>query len=90
LSSDWDQGDLARMLALEHAFGAIALMWAGQFAEQHGGKPSQAVMQLRDAILGAALDSKDHNGPLGALINAHLQRMFEHVSNMARHADKGF
>lgn len=78
------------MLALEHAFGTITLMWACQFAEQQGAKPSQAVAQLRAAVLGSVLDSKDHDGPIGNLISAHLQRMFQHVGIMAEHADKGF
>jgi hypothetical protein len=78
------------MLALEHAFGTMTFMWACQFAEQQGTKPSQAVAQLRDAVVSSALDSKDHAGPIGGLINAHLERMFKHVGKMAEHADNGF
>lgn len=90
LSSDWDQDGLARMLALEQAFGVIALMWACQFAEQQGAKPSQAVAQLREAVLSSGLDSKDHRSQVSALIDAHLRRMFEHVGKRAEHADRGF
>jgi hypothetical protein len=90
LSSSWDEDDLARMLALEHAFSTITLMWACQFADQQRTKPSKAVAQLREAVLSSVLDSKDHNGPIGALINGHLHRMFEHVRKIAEHADRGY
>lgn len=90
MSSNWDQDDLARMLALEQAFGTLTFMWACQFADHQRTKPTQAVAQLRDAVLGSVFDSRDHGALMGDLISAHLQRMFDHVHKMASNADKGY
>lgn len=90
MSTVHDADDLARLIALEHAFGALTLMWCCQFANQQGSLPSDAASQFRTATLGAVFDSKEHAGELGALVAAHLHRLFSDLEKMTAHADQGF
>ena len=89
MSSNYDLDDLARLLALEHAFGALALISACNFSRLENIKPSEAVAQFRSAIEGSLYDSSDTSKEVRELKRIHLKRMFDHVSEMAKHADKG-
>ncbi len=86
MSSDWDQDDLARLLALEHAFAALALISAGNFARLDGVRISEAVAQFRDAIVGSIHDTTLPDG-LKEPMHRHLTRLFDHVSAQARLLD---
>jgi hypothetical protein len=90
MSQEWDTSDLARMLALEHAFGALSLMWSCQFAQTAGIKPSEAAAQYRSAILSSLYDAKDYPPSVHALIKQHLEHMLDNLTKMAAHADGDF
>ncbi len=89
MSSNFDLDDLARLLALEHAFSALALISAGNFAYLAKVKPSEAVRQFRTAIESSIYDSADTPADVRELMRKHLKRMFDHIVQMAEHADKG-
>lgn len=89
MSANWSLDDLARLIALEHAFGALALISAGNFAQLANVKPSEAVKQFRTAIEGSVHDG-DIPPDVRDLMRQHLKRIFDNVSDMARHADLGF
>ncbi len=90
MSSDWDSEDLARLIALESAFGTLALMWAGIFAHHANSKPSAAVKQLRSAMLGSFSDTKEYSDDIEQRVKAHQTRLLDHVERMALHADEGY
>jgi len=50
MSAEWDSDDFARLLALEHAFGALALISAANFALGANTTPAEAVAHFRAAI----------------------------------------
>jgi hypothetical protein len=89
MSSDFDLDDFARLLALEHAFGALTLISAGNFAYLAEVKPSEAIRQFRSAIESSIYDSADTPADVRVLMRKHLKRMFDHIAQMAEHADKG-
>jgi hypothetical protein len=90
MSNDFNQNDLARLLALEHAFCSLALMSASNFAFLAATKPSDAVNQFRSAIEGSMLDTKEYPKDVNTLMQAHLKRIFDHIAQMAVHADLGW
>ena len=90
MSADFDRDDLARLIALEHAFYGLTLISAGNFAHLAGILPSEAVKQFRSAIEGAVFDAGDMPKETKDLIRTHLKRMFDHVAGMAVHADEGY
>ena len=89
MSADLNLDDMARLLALEHAFGALALISAGNYAHLAGVTPSEAVQQFRAAIECATYDAGTRPKELQAAMRAHLKRMFDHLASMAKHADQG-
>jgi hypothetical protein len=89
MSNDFNQDDLARLLALEHAFCSLALISASNFAFLAATKPSEAVKQFRSAIEGSMLDTKEYSSELNTRMQIHLKRMFDHIAKMAIHADLG-
>jgi len=89
MSSDFDKNDLARLLALEHAFCSLALISASNFAYLAEMKPSEAVQKFRESIEGSLFDSADAPMDVRDLMRVHLGRLFDHVASMARHADQG-
>lgn len=89
MSADWDHDDLARLLALEHAFCALALISASNFAYLAETTPSAAVKQFRDAIEGSVYDTGQASQETKAAMKHHLKRMFDHIAEMAKHADQG-
>ena len=90
MSADWDSDDLTRLIALESAFGTLTIMWAGMFAHHANSKPSVAVKQLREAMLGSFADTKEYTGDIGQRIKYHQTRLLDHVERMAQHADEGY
>jgi hypothetical protein len=89
MSADFDFDDVARLLALEHAFSALALISAGNYAQLAGVTPSEAVVQFRNAIEGSVYDAGDRPKEVKDAMRTHLKRMFDHVAVMAKHADQG-
>ena len=89
MSANWSADDLARLIALEHAFGALALISAGNFAQLANVKPSEAVKQFRTAIEGSIHDGSVPT-EIRDLMRQHLKRLFDNVADMAKHADHGF
>jgi hypothetical protein len=89
MSSEFDLDDFARLLALEHAFGALALICASNFAYLAKVKPSEAVRQFRSAIESSIHDTADTPADVRELMRKHLKRLFDHVAHMAEHTDKG-
>jgi len=89
MSSDFDIDDFARLLALEHAFSALTLISAGNFAYLADIKPSEAISQFRSSIESSIYDSADTPKDVRNLMRMHLKRMFDHVADMAEHADNG-
>ena len=89
MSSDWNQDDLARLLALEHAFCSIALISASNFSYLANTTPSEAVKQFRSAIEGSMFDVGDIPKETNVLMRKHLKRIFDHIASMAIHADEG-
>jgi hypothetical protein len=89
VSANWSADDLARLVALAHAFGILALISAGNFAQLANVKPSEAVKQFRRAIKGSVHDG-DLASDVQVLMRKHLKRIFDNVSDMAKHADHGF
>ena len=90
MSANWDESYLARMLALEHAFGAISLMWAGMYASNAGCKPSEAVKLFKDSVLSSLYDGKDRSADIISLEKAHLENLLGNLEKMAALADKGY
>lgn len=88
MSADFDADDLARLLALEHAFCSLALISASNFARLNNSKPSEAVAQFRAAIEGSIYDTAEMPPEVGKRMRLHLRRLFDHVAGMAIHADK--
>ncbi|UCI30946.1 hypothetical protein [Mesorhizobium sp. B4-1-4] len=89
MSADWDHDDLARLLGLEHAFCALALISASNFAYLAETTPSAAVKQFREAIEGSVYDTGQASKETKAAMKRHLKRMFDHIAGMAKHADLG-
>lgn len=89
MSDSFQADDLARLVALEHAFNALALISASNYAFLANTTPSAAVAQFRTAIESSVYDTGDMSKELQALAHAHLKRMFDHVAQMAKHADQG-
>jgi hypothetical protein len=90
MSADFDRDDLARLLALEHAFYATALVSAANFANLQNAKAgsdemstSQAVQMFREGVESSLFDRKDYPTDIRSLISGHLKRMFDHVAGMA-------
>lgn len=83
MSAHYDADDLARLLALEHAFNALALISACNFAHVAKTTPSEAVAHFREAIEGSLYDVADTPEAVRHLMKQHLKRMFDHVSMMA-------
>jgi len=88
VSADFDFDDMARLMALEHAFSAMALISAGNLAHLANVTMSQAVQQFRDAIESSVHDVGDRPKELQVAMQAHLKRMFDHLASMAKHADQ--
>jgi len=89
MSSDWDADDLARLLALEHAFNTIALISAGNFSYLSETTVLDAVRRFRSATEGAVLDQRDIPPKTAVAIRKHLGRMFDHVEEMAKLGEQG-
>lgn len=89
MSDSFRDDDLARLIAIEHAFNSLALISASNFAFLANTTPSAAVGQFRSAIESSLYDSGDMSPELQALVRVHLKRMFDHVAAMAKHADEG-
>ncbi|MER8427642.1 hypothetical protein [Mesorhizobium sp. M1403] len=89
MDADWDHDDMARLLALEHAFCALALISASNYAYLAESTPSAAVKQFRAAIEGSVYDSGQASKETQGLMKQHLKRMFDHIAHMAIHADQG-
>ena len=89
MGENFDQDDLARLLALEHAFSALALISASNYSYLANIKPSQAVELFRNSIESAMYDSSDTPAEVKELMREHLKRMFDHVAEMSKHADLG-
>ncbi|WP_089174992.1 hypothetical protein [Bosea sp. AS-1] len=89
MSADFDFDDMARLLALEHAFLSIALISAGNFSGLNNVSTSEAVQMFRDAIEGSVYDAGARPKELQVAMSAHLKRMFDHIATMAKHADQG-
>lgn len=89
MSSDWDDDDFARLLAMEHAFCSLALISANNFASLAQCTTSAAVQQFRSAIEGSIYDTGQVSQETKDLMRQHLKRMFDHVAGMAKHADQG-
>jgi hypothetical protein len=87
MSADFDNDDLTRLLALEHAFVARALISAGNYARLQGIKPSAAVSQFRASIESSLYDTSDMRDETRDLVRKHLRRMFDHVASMATQFD---
>jgi hypothetical protein len=81
VSADFDKDDLARLVALEHAFYTIALIAAANFAHNAGCKPGEAVAYFRssaDGLLhGDTVASKE-------AVREHLKRLFDNLTEIAR------
>ena len=82
--------DFARIHAFEHIVSSLALMWSVSFAQAQGGKPTEAVAQLRHAIVSSLYDSRERPKEFRDLMKSHCERIFEHIEKMARNADQGF
>lgn len=89
MQPDFHADDLARLLALEHALCAMTLISAGNYAYLADVPPSQAVRQFRDAIESSMFDSGSYPEGLRDAMHRHTKRIFEHIEQMAKHADKG-
>lgn len=89
MSDSFDADDLARLIALEHAFNSLALISASNFAFLAETTPSAAVAQFREAVESSVYDSGDMPKEVQTLVREHLKRMFDHVAHMAKHADQG-
>ena len=87
MSTNYDADDLARLLALEYAFGTLAFISACNFAQLSNMKPTAAVDQFRSVIEGSLYDRADYPADVRELIRSHLKRMFDYVAGMAEHAD---
>lgn len=84
MSDDWNHDDLARLLALEHAFYSLALISASNFAYLANTTPDAAVKQFRSAVEGSMLDTKQYPPGTQQAMREHLKRMFDHVASMAK------
>lgn len=88
MSADWNSDDFARLLALEHAFSALAVISASNFAYNEKVTSSEAVAMFRHAIASSVEDTTQF-GPAKSLVSGHLKRMFDHVAVMAKMSDEG-
>jgi hypothetical protein len=81
MSANLDKDELARLVALEHAFYTIALIAAANFSFNAGCKTSEAVAHFRSSAEGSlggeALASKE-------AVREHLKRLFDNLTEMAR------
>ena len=90
MSADFDKDDFARLLALEYAFGALTLISAANYAHLANTKPSAAISEFRSAIESAFSDQRQIPAEVRDLMRQHIRRMFDHIAQMAKHADLGF
>lgn len=88
MSAEWGASDLARLLALEHAFSALAVISAGNFAHNHNMMTREAVKVFRQAIESSVQDTAQL-GVAKPLVVGHLKSMFDHVALMAEMTDQG-
>ena len=83
MSADWDADDLARLLALEHAFCAVTLLSASNYANLSRSTPSEVISQFRSAIEGSVYDTGQLSTDTKLLMKQHLKRIFDHIAKMA-------
>jgi hypothetical protein len=88
MSVDFDDRDLARLIALEHIASVAALIAACNLARLDRVRPSVAVAQIRSATEGSIYDSATMAKGVRESVRAHLKRLFDDVERMAIHADK--
>jgi hypothetical protein len=81
MSADFDKDQLARLVALEHAFSTIALIAAANFSFNAGCKTSEAVAYFRSSAEGSL--HGDATVPKEA-VREHLKRLFDNLTEMAR------
>jgi hypothetical protein len=80
MGADFDKDDLARLVALEHAFYTIALIAAANFAHNAGCKPGEAVAYFRSSVDGFLHDTAVSK----EAVREHLKRLFDNLTEMAR------
>jgi hypothetical protein len=81
VSADSDKDDLARLVALEHAFYTIALIAAANFAHNAGCKPGEAVAYFRSSADGLL---RGDTAASNEAVREHLKRLFDNLTEMAR------
>jgi hypothetical protein len=64
-------------------------MWAVNYAQSQGGKPSGAVGFLSDALIGSLNDSRERSPEFNDMMKKHIERIMKHVASMAEYADQG-
>ncbi len=82
MSASWNVDDLARMLALEHAFDSLAFISAANYARLEEITPVEAVTLFRTAIEGSVLDG-GMDADLRKRMRRHLKTRFDNVMAMA-------
>lgn len=90
MSNNYDLDDLARLHALEHIVGTVALMCCTSLAIQERGKPSEYVQNLKDALESSLYDKADRPKEMRELTREHVRRLMDNVLQMSKHADLGF
>lgn len=88
MSAEQDRDTLARVVALEYAFSAFALMTAGNFAMANGLPVADTVARYKDAAISAMFD-ESQGTDAREMIVGHLKRLFDHIESMARTLDQG-
>jgi hypothetical protein len=81
MGADFDNDDLTRLVALEHAFYTIALIAAANFAHNAGCKPGEAVTYFRSSADGLLHGESDVSKEA---VREHLKRLFDNLKEMAR------
>jgi hypothetical protein len=81
VNGDFHQDDLARLVALEHAFYTIALIAAANFAHNAGCKPGEAVAYFRSSADGLL---RGDTAASNEAVREHLKRLFDNLTEMAR------
>jgi hypothetical protein len=89
VSDDFNKDDLARLLALEYAFSALALISASNFAKMQGLAPGEAVGYFPAGIESSLYDTSDMGTETRELVRMRLRRMFDHVATMAEEVTRG-
>jgi hypothetical protein len=87
MSAEWDADDLARLLALEHAFGVIGLMCASNMAKNMGVSVNELVQELSKVTRSTLYDGKDISVSTRAAMAKHLDKLFAHIGSMAKLSD---